>query len=189
MRNTAAGLGTLLALLLGIPGSGRAQQTVGVGSLVRIGMACTEIECPRLQGRLLRATADSVSIDTRDIQLTVPVHDIAWMEVGRNRHGVRKGALIGAGFGVLTGLVMMGDICEGSCSDGESGLAYFSILLFNGAIWGGIGALVGAVAAPTKWTPVPPTSVRLTVRPSLSGGLGVGATIPLPALRLSSPYR
>jgi hypothetical protein len=180
--------GAVVTLLLALASPGWAQDTVRAGALVRIGMTCGESSCPRVQGRLLLASDDSIVVQTHDLQLALPVRDIAWIEVGRNRHGVRTGALIGAGFGVVTGVLMAGDVCNGmSIYDYDDGpcnvLGYVFVSLLNGAIWSGVGALVGRLAAPIKWTAVPPASVRLLVRPVPSAGVGVGLMIPLPALR------
>jgi hypothetical protein len=79
------------------------------------------------------------------------IAQLAGVDVRRGSHTVR-GALIGAGAGAVGALVMMrlaGELGDGpNLSSGQQA----GVLALMAGVWGGIGALIGAMS--DKWQPV-----------------------------------
>jgi hypothetical protein len=154
------------------------------GSPVRFGLVCAGDSCPRQKGSLRAATADSVVIEAKgDRLLALAWSDVAWMEVGRNRHGARTGAIIGGGvLGLSTAALAVG-VCvvEPWDDDGCPAGAVVLTTLVGVGVGAGIGALLGAVIAPTQWRPVSPGTLRVAVVPLPGARTGVGFSLPIGA--------
>jgi hypothetical protein len=154
-------------VLAGRPDSAWAQSSpaypVVVGSRIRIEVP-TVLE-GRFEGTVKEIDEQSllIELENRPV-IRVPRQAITQLDVslGRRRQ-FRKGAMIGAGIGVL---VIFGLNGEGIEESGVTKFEYIAVGLIPGAIWGaGIGALVKA----ERWAAVPiaPASVS---SPAIRGG-------------------
>lgn len=103
----------------------------------------------------------------------------------RKRHGALVGFGIGAGAGIMAGLVV------NSCEDGGSGCVYPPLVAAGGVAVGLIGSAIGAASSPgPQWADVPADWIResarsdaskrrarMTVVPILGRGTGVLAVL------------
>jgi hypothetical protein len=158
------------------------------GSPVRFGLTCQAAPCPSERGSLLEAPPDSLVFATRAFpRLALARDEVAWLQIGHNRHGVRKGALIGGGImGISTGLLAVATCA--SFSWGSDDCPAGSVLLFTvfgAGVGAGIGALIGALAAPMQWQPVYPASLQVAIRSLPGARLGLGLSLPFPGGRPS----
>lgn len=192
-RRLIACLTLLLALMAPRPAAAQTLATITSGLPARLGLQCAPAaSCETYRGTVLGATADSVTLKTGDDAVLALARDeIAWMEVRSGRSGARKGAFIGGGVGLGAGLLLGAGLCstfggdeEGSCFAGSLGVA-----IFNGAVFAGIGALIGAVAAPAKWSAVPPSTVQVAVRSLPDSRIGLGVSLPLGGFRRRTAAR
>jgi hypothetical protein len=171
----------LLLSTLALAGHAAAQQaSPAPGDRVRLTLttpAAGRVGTGRVDARLLRATGDSLALDTTvaGAPFVVSTADVAKFErYDGRRSSAGKGAVIGLGIGALAGGVAAfafsnaGGSCDGSLSDiaceetaGTMGLA--------GAAAGGVlglllGAVAGAASSGDSWTPVgAPVRVTPTV--------------------------
>lgn len=128
----------------------------------------------QVQGTVAGQTGEALTLKTGTGSRTIPLASISGMEV-RNGKNRGKGALIGAGIGVLVGgilapLTSHSESCDCDASLTEASTTGEAVLL--GALVGGsIGGLVGAfVLAPYRWTPHPvPTETAFQAHPTGAG--------------------
>ena len=184
----AAWLAVLFGLSLMDPGTLPAQASppqvpVKAGDRIRVTQTCDRAPCARLDGRVIETPADSIVIRTGDVpRLAIPRAAITRMEVGHNRHGVRKGAIAGGValglFGAFAGGAARG-LCEYDCSGSTAG-AVLGGAVIGGAIGAGLGALFGALIAPMQWIPVSAETFRMTVIRLPQGQSGIGVRLGAP---------
>jgi hypothetical protein len=163
-----------------VAAQGRA--SVKPGWPVRLGLSCESGPCQTAQGTLLWSTPDTLTIKTRgDAVLALSRNDIAWVEVRNGRSGARKGAIIGGGVGLGTGVLFGAGLCAtfGGGEEGGCFATFLGVAIFNGAVFAGLGALIGAVASPAKWTTVPPSTVQVALRSLPDSRVGIGLSFPL----------
>lgn len=144
------------ALLLLAAGAGpaAAQETFTLdlsrGTQVRV----TTVEAPaeRVVGRVTTSTRDTLALLTRGSARAFAVPELATLEV-RGGLDRRRGALIGAGLGVLVALIGGGiDVATGDAEVGE----VLGVAAGNGLIFG----VIGYAFAPKGWEPLPIPTAR-----------------------------
>jgi hypothetical protein len=182
----------VLGLAFGHPAPAAGQQWTGRrGSPVRLGLACATPHCPAIRGTLLAGSADSLVIRTRETpRLALAREGIDWVQVGRNRHGVRTGAIVGGGLmGLSTGLLAVATCASIAWGENDCSSAGVVLVTLVGAGLGaGVGALIGAVVAPMRWQPGPPATLDVVARALPGSRVGIGVAVPLGAMfRPASP--
>lgn len=180
----------VLALVLPLT-SLQAQATPDSGARFRV--TFTEAGASRrVTGTLVSLNADSIVLgDERESsasgplesRLAIPRAGITSLQVNTGRHSsAGTGALIGAGIGVVGGLVLgVAAQCDGSevwfaaCVDGAGQTAVLG--LFLGAVGAGIGAITGAFITHDTWhTLQQPPAVGVILRPA-GDGVAAGLSI------------
>jgi hypothetical protein len=164
---THPAFGTILLLLAGELAFG--SEGVGPGARVRATVTGAEV-CGRLSrhdgicrltGRLVGGDADHLTVvaDGREGTIRVPRSAVTRLEVslGRSRE---DGAVIGAGVGLLAGLVL-GAVQHGACDPERQmcDLAWLTPVLTVP-----LGAGIGIAAGTEEWTPASPAHVAATPR-------------------------
>jgi hypothetical protein len=172
-----------LAVALAAPCAAQ-DPSLGPGVRVRLSVAASR---DQLKGTVQALDRDTLSVISDDRQLVkVPRASITRLETGWGRKGnARKGLIIGGLIGVGGGLLVCGaddddffgdfdhstnlDTCDGA---GE----WVALPLFAGAVYGGIGALIGHFIKGDRWVELPLDKVRMSVGPSRRG-LGVSLSV------------
>jgi hypothetical protein len=172
-------------LVLPIPLHGQSAETARPGTPVRFAGGCGVPVCPVTRASLLGATADSIVFTVRDRPLALARSDLQSLEIGHNRHGVRTGAIIGAGVLGLGTAALAVYVCaiDPWDDDGCPAGAVAVTTLASAGVGAGLGALVGAVVAPMQWRPVSPEVLRMTILPLSGARTGIGLSIPIGASR------
>lgn len=127
-------------------------------------------------GRLVKFGAEDLTLIDSEAGtvLELPISSVTRLEVshGRRRHG-RLGLLIGAAVGIPLGLAAISD------SAGGCGFTYYAPCTtadkvwsagLSGALFGGLGVLIGHKVVTERWSDAPVDRLRVTVRPERGGG-------------------
>jgi hypothetical protein len=173
-RRAAAAAG--LATILSTPAAAQDPSPLGPGVRVRVSVAASK---DRLEGTVQSIDQAMLSVISNDHQLVkIPRSDITRLETGWGRKGnARKGFIIGGLIGVGGGLLACGvseetyyeDFRDEFDYDGCEGGEWVGFPLAAGAVWGGIGALIGHFIKSDRWVEMPIDKVRLAVGPSPRG--------------------
>lgn len=153
------------------------------GTPVRFAGGCGAPVCPVTRASLLGVTEDSVVFKVGNQPLALARSEVQSLEIGHNRHGVRTGAIIGAGVLGLGTAALAAYVCAINPWDDDgcpTGTVVATTLLSMG-VGAGVGALVGGLVAPMQWRPVSPTALRMTILPLPGARTGVGLSIPIGA--------
>jgi hypothetical protein len=182
MKPRAASTALCLGLLAAtVPAAAQDPQPLGPGVRVRISVAASK---ERLKGTVQALEPSVLAVISDDHQLVrVPRSTITRLETGWGRRGnARKGLLIGGAVGVTGGLLACGlsdddwpfeDEDFGEACDGGDWVA---VPLLAGAVYGGIGALIGHFIKTDRWVEVPLDRVKVSLGPA-PAGLGLALSI------------
>ena len=169
-------------------GSGQEQMPAVVGaSPIAVGSRI-RLEAPgavegRVSGRVVEMDERRLvlSIDDR-FRLDVPREAITKAEVfvGR-RSSARRGALIGAGLGLLAAAAVANAGCEvgfaGSSSSGGSTGDCLGLGALYVAMYAGVGALLGHAIKRDDWKPVSPPALDVAVAPTRGRGVSLAVRL------------
>jgi len=172
-----------LAVALAAPGAAQDPPSLGPGIRVRLAVTASR---DLLKGTVQALDRDVLSVISDDHQLVkVPRASITRLETGWGRKGnARKGLVIGGLIGVGGGLLVCGtdddNFFEGlndstnlsTCDGGE----WVALPLLTGAVYGGVGALIGHFIKSDRWVELPLDKVRMSVGPSRHG-LGLSLSV------------
>jgi hypothetical protein len=133
----------------------------------------------RLKGTVQSIDQAMLSVISDDHQLVkIPRSDVTRLETGWGRKGnARKGFIIGGLIGLGGGLLACGiseesdheDFRDEFDYDGCEGGEWAGIPLAAGAVYGGLGALIGHFIKSDRWVEMPIDKVKLAVGPSPRG--------------------
>ena len=133
-----------------------------------------------LEGTLLSVGPEQIHIDSPDGELAVPREQVTRSEVLGSRGNALRGAAVGLGVGLATGIVLLiqsKDECEpsfdtpcGIPSDPNE-VALLSLPALAGA---GVGALIGSQIRSSRWVPG-----FFPVAAAAGPGLGMAWRVPL----------
>jgi hypothetical protein len=168
-------ISTAAAMVLGaLAASAEAadEHAVRIGDQVRV--TAPSVSPKTIQGSLAAVDRERLSVSTTaGTRVEVPRFRIAKLEVlrgSKSRWGI--GALIGAGAGVLLGLV---------ASNPPSSADHFQVdggaVAVCGAVGAAGGALVGAVLRTDRWTTVPGDTVTLGIGPVSGRGVALAMRV------------
>lgn len=117
-----------------------------------------------------------VTVDSRQDPLVLSRRDLVRLERSVRPSRKRRGALIGAGVGLVGGIVSVGAATEWEgFVGGDFGPGpYFAIGAVVALFTAGIGA---AVAPGERWAEVPPDRLQIGLRPSLVGSRGLAIVL------------
>lgn len=139
-----------------IPSAASAQysRSLGLSTGTRVRVTAPAVFPDRATATVLAAQNDTIVVSRSDgtVSLSVPVASIQKLEVSEGRSRLKWGLL-----GSLGGL-LVGGFIGGSTADTDNDLGGLNAMagFFAGAILGtGAGAVVGALAAPERWTNYP----------------------------------
>jgi hypothetical protein len=181
MGRTISAAATGLAALLCVPAFAQEGTALGPGVRVRVSAAGTQ---DRLEGTVQSLDDSALSVISDDHQLVkIPRSTITRLETGWGRKGnAKKGFIIGGLVGVGGGLLVCAasgdpdyhddfdfDQCDGA---GE----WIGVSLLSGAVYGGIGALIGHFIKSDRWVEMPIQKVRVGVGPAKQG-LGIALSV------------
>ena len=170
-------------LLMPVLLQGQSAATTRPGTPVRFAGGCSAPRCPVTRASLLGATEDSIVFKVGGQPLTLARSELQSLEIGHNRHGVRTGAIIGAGVLGLGTAALATYVCainpwdDDGCPTG----AVVATTLVSAGVGAGLGALIGGLVAPMQWRPMSPEVLRVTVLPLPGARTGIGLTIPIGA--------
>jgi len=123
-------------------------------------------------GKLLAIDADYLSVTAKARTIRLPRATVTGLEISSGRSRGR-GALIGAGIGVLVGLGW-GAVEYSGCE--SQGQAWCDLALGIPVLTASVGAIVGLAIGRERWAEVSPTTFDLGVMPA-AGGLQVVGTV------------
>ncbi|MFL5538290.1 MAG: hypothetical protein ACJ8J0_04830 [Longimicrobiaceae bacterium] len=164
---------TVLSLAAAVLGAtpARGQETGPLGEGSRVRVTAPSLRLVRREATVDRFYADTVFVRVAgDSLVAIPRGDLTRVEVpvGRTPRPVGRSALIGAGVGVLAGLVL-----GVTCADPECPPHLVEMTAAGGAATGAlVGAAVGALQTPPEWDAIDPRRLR---GPSLTLGLSLPA--------------
>ncbi len=172
----------ITAVLLGSPIPALAQVQIQPGSRVRI-------EAPTVWQERQVGTVSAVHGDTLFVAVegiggddrALTLDSIDRLELSTGRHGnAGVGALVGFGSGALFGLLATAQAetapCGFStCTAGEQRVLAVTVL---GVLFGGLGALIGAISKTDDWTDMSASRIRIGLVQPRRGRLGFGAAVP-----------
>jgi hypothetical protein len=183
MTNTSRLAVAGLAFALSDPAAAQDASPLGPGVRVRVSVAASG---DRLKGTVQAVDQDLLSVISDDHQLVkIPRSNITRLETGWGRKGnARKGFIIGGLIGVGAGLIACAVSEENDFDDfddfhyhdyeGCEGAEWAGIPIAAGAVYGGLGALIGHFIKSERWVEMPIDKVRLAVGPAPRGwGLSV----------------
>jgi len=149
MKILAAGL--LLAL---VPAAGQAAEAAPIlGATLRAHLADGTIE-----GTLVGSDGDTLTLGREGGSVTLPLEAVTGLEVRRETsrgRNVGRGALIGAGVGMIAGAIYVGGI--NAYTPAGAGML--------GAPGSALGVLVGLLMPTTTWRPVDTKGLRASIAP------------------------
>lgn len=177
-RPRAARAASLLALALSLPAPLPAQTLDSLPAGARVRIRQPAYGTGWLVGRLVSPAADSAAIALAGRPDTVrfATDSLPPLQVSQGlRARTGKGALVGLGVGAGTGLILgilaAAEDCTGFCviDVGPAEIAGVSALL--GGVGAGIGALVGSLVRGERWRPVhPPPRGGVRLQPVVGAG-------------------
>jgi hypothetical protein len=118
-------------------------------------------------GNVLRWGPDTVALgEAGGTEWRVATEDVRTLEVSRGRGVVAKHVLIGAGVGMIAGVVVGGIVGSNSCHDCFlQSLETIGGMMVGGAAGGVGGAIVGMVIPGDRWRQVPIRKPTVSIVP------------------------
>jgi hypothetical protein len=169
----AGGLAAAIVLGAMAASAAAAEPTVTIGARARVTAPSVSAGC--VEGTLAAVDSETLTIvsEDDDRRVEVPRSRITKLEVVKGKKSRWAiGALVGAGAGVLLGVV---------ASNPPSSADQFQIdggaVAVCGAVGAAGGALVGAVLRTDRWTSVPADTVTLSIGPVPGPGIALAMRV------------
>jgi len=126
-------------------------------------------------GTLVAVKADTLVLkaESRNVPLAIPITSVSRLDISRGQASFGKGALRGAGIGLLVGVAY--PTVEFMKNGNEDGL--FPLMLMFGSLGGTfLGALIGGSRPGEQWERVPLERIRVSLSPQRGGGIRLAAS-------------
>ncbi len=175
----AFAIATCIALLVPASGFSAEEETLVRGARVRLTSASSS--GARLQGTVESVDDTTLTIINDDHQMVkvsraqLTKVEMAWGRKGRARNGLLIGGLVGLAAGVLVAATPDALCTKFDCAPLTTG-EKVGLALGATAVYGAMGAGIGALVKTDRWVEVPPDKIRVSVAPTSGRGIAVGVT-------------
>ncbi len=181
MINHGAVCGTIVVVILALSGLPLEAQDVPLprpGDRVRVTAPDRSVQ--QVEGRLLRLQADTLAVQPAtegSPPLVIPLSSLTSLQVRRHisrraGNGVRYGALVGGGLGVVTAV----PICVSKNCEQYTLVVYLMFGALGGAAGGLLGAVIGAIGG-RAWEEVALDQLRVRFRPQRDGRFALAFSV------------